>query len=81
MKHILALLFALLLASSPAHAANVNIDALPAAGSVARTDLLECEQGGTNRKCTAAQTAAYINSLFSGDFTAAAGGRRYLRHR
>jgi hypothetical protein len=36
----------------PAFAANVNIDALPAASSVATGDLFECEQGGTNRKCT-----------------------------
>lgn len=71
MKYIL--IFFLLFAS-PALAANVNIDALPAAASVGGTDLLECEQVGVNRKCTAAQTAAYVNSLFSADATVAAGG-------
>lgn len=72
MKHVLALLFGLFITS--AQAANVNIDALPAAASVGGTDLLECEQAGTNRKCTAAQTAAYVYGLMSADATAAAGG-------
>ena len=58
----------------PSFAANVNIDGLPAAASVGGTDLLECEQSGTNRKCTAAQTAAYVYGLMSGDATAAGGG-------
>lgn len=66
-----AVLFAL---AAPAYAANVNIDALPAAGSVAGADLLECEQTGTNRKCTATQTAAFVYGLMSGDATAAGGG-------
>jgi hypothetical protein len=63
---ILALWFSLGAAS---FAANVNIDGLPAAASVGGTDLLECEQGGTNRKCTAAQAAAYVYGLTSGDAT------------
>lgn len=59
---------------SPALAANVNIDALPAAASVGGTDLLECEQSGTNRQCTAAQTAAYVYGLMSGDATTSGTG-------
>lgn len=76
MRRILALLFVLL--AGPALAANVNIDALPAAASMGGTDLLECEQAGVNRKCTAVQTAAYIYGLMSGDATAAAGGATTL---
>lgn len=52
-----------------AQAANVNIDGLPAATSVAGTDLNECEQGGINRKCTPAQMAAYVYGLTSADAT------------
>lgn len=63
MKKLLSVLFFAWFSFGPVLAANVNIDALPAASSVAGTDLLECEQSGTNRKCTAAQTATYINSL------------------
>lgn len=47
---------------APALAANVNIDALPAASSSAGADLVECEQGGTNRKCTVDQVKAYTNT-------------------
>lgn len=65
----LILVLASWLAFTPAYAANVNIDALPAASSVGGTDLLECEQGGVNNKCTAAQTAAYVYGLMSGDAT------------
>ena len=36
-------------------AANINIDGLPAASSAAGADLIECEQSGTNRKCTLTQ--------------------------
>lgn len=58
------------LAFAPAaFAANVNIDGLPAAGSVAGTNLFECEQSGTNRQCTAAQMAAYVYGLTSADAT------------
>lgn len=74
MKKLLAGLLLACLAFGPVSAANVDIPGLPAAASVTGTDLLECSQAGTSRKCTAAQTAAYVNSLFSGDFTAAAGG-------
>lgn len=58
-----------LLLSFPAVAANIDIPGLPAAGSVAGTDLNECSQGGTSRKCTAAQMAAYVYGLTSGDAT------------
>lgn len=54
--------FAALVAANPAHAANVNIDGLPAASSAAGADLLECEQAGTNRKCTASQITAILLS-------------------
>ena len=74
MKKLLSTFAVWIALLAPALAANVNIDALPAAGSVAGTDLLECEQTGTNRKCTAAQTAAYVYGLMSGDATAAGGG-------
>ena len=71
----IALLTALpVLGVAPVEAANVNIDGLPAAASVAGTDLLECEQGLTNRKCTAAQAGAYVYSLMSGDATASGAG-------
>jgi len=53
-----------------AQAANVNIDALPAAAGFNGIDLLECEQSGTNRKCTGAQTAAFTYLLMGGDATA-----------
>lgn len=49
---------------SPAFAANVNIDGLPAANPVAGTDLFECEQGGINRKCTGNDIRAFVNSQF-----------------
>lgn len=74
MKKLLSAFAVWIALLAPALAANVNIDALPAAGSVAGTDLLECEQTGINRKCTAAQTAAYVYGLMSGDATAAGGG-------
>lgn len=61
MKKI-ALAFWLALAS-PAFAANVDIPALPAASSVAGTDLFECSQSGVSDKCTAAQFATYLASL------------------
>jgi hypothetical protein len=73
MRHVLALLFGLL-AASPAAAANVNIDGLPAAGSVAGANLFECEQGGVNRQCTGTQIAAFIYGLMSADATATGGG-------
>lgn len=69
MKKLIAIASFWLALAAPALAANVNIDGLPAAASVAGTDLLECEQGGTNNKCTAAQAAAYIYGLMSGDAT------------
>lgn len=75
MKKILLGVVSLWLAfSSPAFAVNVNIDGLPAAASAGGTDLLECEQGGVNNKCTAAQEAAYVYSLMSGDATTGATG-------
>ena len=55
--------------ASPSLAANVNIDGLPAASSVAGANLFECLQSGSNRKCTAAQIAAYVYGLTSGDAT------------
>jgi hypothetical protein len=73
MTRFLAACFALFAGSAPTLAANVNIDGLPAASSVAGTDLYECEQGGINRKCTPAQMSAYIYGLMSGDATASAG--------
>lgn len=65
---------------SPASAANVNIDALPAAASVAGANLFECEQAGTNRQCTGTQIAAFIYSLMSGDATATGGGALTLKN-
>lgn len=74
MKKILLSLFLLIAAASPAFAANVNIDGLPAATSVIGANLWECEQGGVNNKCTATQNAAFIYGLMSGDATATGGG-------
>lgn len=59
-----------LLLASPVMAANIDIPALPAAASVGGTDLNECSQAGTSRKCTAAQMAAYVYGLMSADATA-----------
>jgi hypothetical protein len=64
---------------APAFAANVNIDGLPAATSVAGADLLECEQSGVNNKCTSAQMAAYVYGLMSGDATAGGTGAVTLK--
>lgn len=56
------------LIAGSAFAANVNIDGLSAASSVAGSDLFECEQGyttpgtGTNRKCTADQVKTYAST-------------------
>lgn len=83
MKKLLAGLLSLCMALGPfgpAYAANVDIPGLPAAGSVAGTGLFECSQGGVSQKCTAAQEAAYIYSLMSGDATAAAGGAVTLKN-
>jgi hypothetical protein len=75
MKKLLLGIVALWLAlAPPAHAVNVNIDGLPAAGSVAGTSLLECEQLGTNNQCTAAQMAAFVYGLMSGDATSSGTG-------
>lgn len=52
-----------------AYAANVNIDGLSAASSVAGADLFECEQSSINHKCTATQAAAFIYGLATGDCT------------
>jgi hypothetical protein len=70
MKKLLLAAVASWLAFAPAaYAANVNIDGLPAAASVAGANLLECEQSGTNNKCTATQMATYVYGLASGDCT------------
>lgn len=74
MKKLIAILSIWLALAIPALAVNVNIDGLPAATSVAGTDLLECEQGGVNNKCTPAQAAAYVYGLMSGDATASGTG-------
>lgn len=64
MIKIIALILSLMVAGlSPSFAADVNIDGLPAASSVGASDLLECEQSGTNRKCTPAQIATYLQGL------------------
>jgi len=70
MKKISLALLAWLAVATPAFAANIDIPALPAAASVGGTDLNECSQAGTSRKCTAAQIAAYVYGLASGDLTA-----------
>lgn len=73
MKKLASAVVSLWLAlAAPALAANVNIDGLPAAASVGGTDLYECEQAGTNNKCTPAQLSTYLNSLIFGDCTVAA---------
>lgn len=74
MKKLLTILGLSWLLAGPALAANVNIDGLPAAASVAGANLFECEQGGVNRQCTGTQMAAFVYGLMSGDATAAAGG-------
>lgn len=72
MKKLLVLLAALWVTS--AHAANVNIDGLPAASSVQGANLFECEQSGVNRKCTGTQISTYNYGLMSGDATASGAG-------
>lgn len=54
-----------------AFAANSSVPNMTAATSVAGTDLWYCAQsaGTLDRKCTSAQFAAYVNSLFSQDCT------------
>lgn len=64
MKKILSALALWAALLAPVSAANVNIDGLPAASSVAGTDLFECEQSGTNRRCTSAQINTYIQSVW-----------------
>lgn len=63
--------FASLVLASPSFAANSSVPNMTAASSVAGTDLWYCAQsaGTLDRKCTSAQFAAYINSLFSQDCT------------
>lgn len=79
MKKLLLGVVSLWLAfATPAFAVNVNIDGLPAATSAGGTDLLECEQAGTNNKCTAAQEAAYVYGLMSGDATTSGTGAHTL---
>lgn len=66
-----ALLGALL---SPAKAADSTVAAMTAASALGGTELLYCVQGGADRKCTAAQMAAYVYGLMSGDATTSGGG-------
>lgn len=61
-------------------AANVNISDLPSAASTAGADLFETQQGGTNKQTTGTKIATFINSLFSGDFTATSGGVATLKN-
>lgn len=60
-KLILAALVSAIFAPS-VFAANVDIPALPAASSAAGTDLAECSQSGTSRKCTVDQIKTYTNT-------------------
>lgn len=53
----------LILAALPALAADVSISGLPAASSVAGTDVFPTTQGSTTRKATAAQVATYTRSV------------------
>jgi hypothetical protein len=71
-KLLLGVVSLWLILAPPALAANVNIDGLPAASSVGGTDLYECEQSGTNNKCTPAQLSVYLNALISCDCTVSA---------
>ena len=56
------LLGAVLALSGNAYAADSAISALPAATSVASTDLFACAQGATTRKCTGAQVQEFAIS-------------------
>lgn len=75
MRRILILGAALLaLLSPPAKAADSTVSAMTAASALGGTELHYCVQGGADRKCTAAQMAAYTYGLMSGDATATGGG-------
>lgn len=63
-----------------ANAANIDIPGLPAASSVTGTDLFECSQAGTSRKCTATQDSAFIFGLVSGDVTLNGSGVATLKN-
>ncbi len=64
MKKLLLAALLSWLSIAPALAANFDIPGLPAAASVAGTDLFECSQTGTSRKCTSAQINTYVQSLW-----------------
>lgn len=72
-KIALALLFSCF--ATFAHAAGSTVNALPSSGAVVGSQLLYCPIGASSDlKCTFTQVATFLNSLFSGDCTVAAGG-------
>ena len=76
MKRILIIIFGLFAFLSPALATNSSVPGMGAATSVAGTDGFYCIQssGTVEHECTAAQMAALVYSLMSGDATVASGG-------
>jgi hypothetical protein len=72
-KILLGLLFSCF--ATFAQAAGSTVSALPASGAITGAQLLYCPIGlSSDVKCTFTQVATFINSLFSGDCTVAAGG-------
>src|ERR1700761_9505000 len=76
MKRILLALGFLSAIATSALAANSSVPSMGAATSVASSDGFYCIQssGTTEHECTAAQVAALVYSLMSGDATVGTGG-------
>jgi len=66
--------------ATAAYAANTSLSNLSASGAIAAANLIYVVQTGGSGgvKATFTQVATFINSLFSGDFTVAAGGAATL---
>jgi len=70
MRRHLLIAAGLLALLSPAKAADSTVTALTAASALGGTELFYVVQGGADRKGTAAQNAAYVYGLMSGDAAA-----------
>lgn len=80
MRRILILSAALFALHSQAKAADSTVPAMTAASALGGTELQYCVQGAADRKCTAAQMAAYVYGLMSGDATANGTGTLTLKN-